>query len=302
MREKSSLIVGTNPSVDVRIEGINVPKKFNLFIRKGTKYFLKLVPGNKGKIITFDGKVYTTDQLVNSEFVKIEGGGPVVELERISRGKITFGDTTFLFKYKEILPPPQVELPPEEKDWKYFIILLLSLTFHIGLMYFMATVNLKENAPDDSLEAIPARFAKLIVEKKEEPKKIKVKETKTVNTGNKNATKEKPVQVEEKPAKQDKTPAKSSGSSTRRAKNAAAKRAAMRKKVRSVGVLAILTSKGGGGGSVADVISSGANVTGDLDKTLSEVGGVSIAKSKAEVLAASKRSRGAGPGRASVGD
>lgn len=301
MRDKNILVVGSNPTVDVRVEGINIPKKFNLFIKKGSKYYLKLLPGNKGKIVTFDGKVYTPDQLVNSEFVRIEGGGPVVELERISRGKITFGDTTFLFKYVDIIPPPQVELPPAEKDWNYIIILMISLTVVIGLMYFMATVNLKENKPNESLEAIPARFAQLIVEKKEEPKKVKVTESKVATKSN-NAPKEKSVAKEEKPVKKQEKASKSTGTANRRAKNAAARRAAIRKKVRSVGVLAILTSKGSGGGGVADVISTGANVTGNLDKVLSEVGGVSVAKSKAEVLAAAKRSRGAGPGRASVGD
>ncbi len=289
LRESGKFTVGTGFNVDVHVNDESLPRKTTFFFKKGPRYGFVILPGARGKVVSVEGRVYTLDQLVNSEFSRIERGAPVVYLDRIERGKIIIGDTTFLFKYIELPPPPKLDLPAPKKDWRYLSILAVSLLIHGALMYYLGTANVKTTAPE-SLQAIPARFAKLIVEKPpEKPKPQKVKNLPI------KAQKEK---VGENKGKVQKTRPKEEaggGTSTRRAKAARPSKAALRKKVRSVGVLAILTSKSAGG-SVADVISAGAGVTGDLDKVLSEVGGVGVAKSTAEVLAAAKRRRGAAAG------
>ncbi len=295
LRDATKFTIGTSYNVDVHVNGEGLPRKTTLFFRKGPRYGFVILPGAHGRVVSVEGRTYTLDQLVNSEFSRIEKGAPVVYLDRLERGKIVIGDTTFLFKYVELPPPPKLDLPAPKKDWRYLGILAVSLIIHSFVMYYLGTMKINEQ-PAESLEAIPTRFAKLIVEKpkkeeKPKPKKLPMTRQERVGPEKKKAEKAQPKKEEA-----------GGGESTRVAKAAKPTREAVRKKVRSVGVLAVLTAKGSGG-AVADVLSAGVGVTGDLDKVLSEVGGVGVARNTAEVLAAAKRRRGAaGGGGADIGE
>ncbi len=294
LRDTTKFTVGTGYNVDVHVNGEGLPRKTTLFLRKGPRYGFVILPGTHGRVVSVEGRSYTLDQLVNSEFSKIEKGAPVVYLDRIERGKIVIGDTTFLFKYIELPPPPKLDLPAPRRDWRYLGILAVSLIIHTLLMYYLGTMKIKQQ-PAETLQAIPARFAKLIVKK---PQKLEKQKPKKLPMANREKIGGEKKQVKVQPKKEE----TGGGGSTRVAHAARPTKEAIRKKVRSVGVLAVLTAKGGGG-AVADVISAGVGVTGDLDKVLSEVGGVGIATNTEEVLAAAKRRRGAaGGGGADIGE
>ena len=286
LRDAHQFTVGTGYNVDFHVSGEGLPRKGILFLRKGPRYAFFIFPGSYGKIVTIEGRVYSLDQMVNSEYSRIEKGAPVVYLDRIERGKIVVGDTIFLFKYVELAPPPKLDLPAPKKEWTYLAILFASLIIHVSVMYGLSVARVKTGP--STIQAIPTRFAKLIVEKI--PEKPKPKKMKNVPVGGK-VKKASTGQKKEKASK----PTETGGNATRQARAARPSKAALRKRVRSVGVLAVLTSKGGAG-AVADVIGTGATLTGDLDKVLSEVGGVGVAKSRSEVLAAAKRRRGAAGG------
>ena len=293
LRDNKKFTIGSGYNVDVHVNA-ELPRKLTLFFRKGPRYGFVIVPGARGRVVSVEGRSYTLDQLVNSEYSRIEKGAPVVYLDRIERGKITVGDTTFLFKYIELPPPPKLDLPAPKKDWRYLGILLISLLLHSLFMYYLGTKKIPSKP--ETITAIPTRFAKLIVKKpieKPKPRKMKnIPMTKTPKVA---------TQTKKAPAETQKAE-KGGGKSTRVAHAARPSRAAIVKKVRSVGVLAILTSKGGAGG-VADVLKAGVSATGDLDQVLSEVGGVSVANNSAQVLAAAKRKRGAvGAGAADIGE
>lgn len=132
-------------------------------------------------------------------------------------------------------------------DKRFFIIMLLSLLIHSVLIYRINTIKLK---PVETLliEKIPERFARLIVEKpipKETPQSQTSDETK------------KNEKAEEPEKKIPKTPSEKKAIESKIAKKAVAARAArVEKKIRTVGVLGMLTGVGttAKGPSVIDVL------------------------------------------------
>ncbi len=166
----------------------------------------------------------------------------------------------------------------------YFVILSISVVIAVVMMGILGSMKLPPEKAD--ITAIPTRFAKLIVENVPKPEKKK-----EVGTGEKKEEKQTKAQKMEETKEQEKA---ATGNVSEKAR-----KEAIRRKIRHVGVIAILTSKGGQG-IVKDVVSA-ANSIGDLDQVLSSMGGVETAKAGMDIEAIKKTRVGGAVASADIG-
>jgi TonB family protein len=160
----------------------------------------------------------------------------------------------------------------QKMDRRFAMMVLLSIGLHSGTVMYFRHIEI---APQKTktLEEIPERFAKLIIEKPlpKEPKKKPLTEA-PLRPG---ATDEGPG----KAANEQEGAVKGAGPSTAVKKNVARQVARVDQKIRTVGVLGMLTGVGSTakGPSVVDVLGVAGNKkerTQDLDKALAEVSGL----------------------------
>lgn len=163
----------------------------------------------------------------------------------------------------------------EKLDYRFTIILIVSLLVHSVILFRVNTMVLKP-VEVTVIERMPERLAKLIVEKPVPKEKIqkKIEDKKTGKT--------KKVEKTEKAI--PKTANNTKKMDPRVAKKAVARRAArVEKKIRTVGVLGMLTGVGSTakGPSVVDVLGNSHNKTErfqDLEKALSNMSGLQRTK------------------------
>ncbi len=157
------------------------------------------------------------------------------------------------------------------KDYRFLIIALISIAVHGVLAYYLISREVQEEEVI-VLEQIPERFARLIIEKplvKEPPKAVSQTEGKAQTSA---SEQEKEVDTQ--------SPAQKSAADRRAAKKAVAARAArVEEKVRTVGVLGMLTGVGktARGPSVVDVLDTGKDKKErmqDLDDALKNITGL----------------------------
>ena len=162
------------------------------------------------------------------------------------------------------------------------LIALLSVLLHVGVIAYFRSVKIAP-AKTKSIEEIPERFAKLIIEKPL-PKELKKKSV--LNTDAAAAQKGPSAEEAQKEATEKTEPA----AATERGPSAVVKRAVsqqvarVEQKIRTVGVLGMLTGVGSTakGPSVVDVlgtINHKKEHIQDLDKALSEVSGLQQTRS-----------------------
>jgi TonB family protein len=142
--------------------------------------------------------------------------------------------------------------PWDKLDPRFFAIALLSVVLHAAFVYVLHLVKLR---PEEMvrIEEIPERFARLIIEKpivKEKPKAVKEEPEKDVKE-----TQQKPKEIE-KPLTAEQKQAQRKAAK----KNVAARVKRVEEKIRTVGVLGILTGTGSTarGPAVVDVLGGGA--------------------------------------------
>lgn len=225
-----------------------------------------------------------------------------VEFLRLGNQPVTlqFADVAVRFSLSEEVPAA-VEAPPAETEppsfsagnWQaakrqsvFIFCLIFVLAIHIGGIAYLAMIKVPDEYYSDPTK-IPDRFVKLFVK---EDVKEEVKDT-----GSGDVT----VAAEEKPDEGEE--GEEGGGGDAKTETAAPRersRADIAAKVRTKGVLALITSKGGTGGAIGDVLSSGAGLAGDLDKALGQVSGVGVAGPGVEIRG--KRG-GGGAGKAGIG-
>jgi TonB family protein len=164
-------------------------------------------------------------------------------------------------------------------DSRFPLIALLSILLHGLLIYVLHTTKVK---PVENLviEKVPERFAKLIVEKpipKEKPT------ASTTSKAQKQAETEKSESSKETPQETEQTPEQKAARRVAATKKVAARAARVEKKIRTVGVLGMLTGTGATakGPSVVDVLgkaNKGKESFQDLEKQIADMGGLSKAK------------------------
>ncbi|MBD3392164.1 MAG: TonB family protein [Chitinivibrionales bacterium] len=156
-------------------------------------------------------------------------------------------------------------------DPRFFLIALLSLVFHAAFIFVLNQVKLRP-AEMVQIEKIPERFARLIIEKPL-PREV------TAAKGKEAAAKADEADAESAPEEAKTTEAKREISQTVAKKNVAARVAKVEKKIRTVGVLGILTGTGGTaqGPAVVDVLGAGGSRkerNQDLEAALEQTSGL----------------------------
>lgn len=169
--------------------------------------------------------------------------------------------------------------PWQKTDLRFFLIALLSISLHAGVVVFFHTIKI---APPKvkSIEEIPERFAKLIIEKPL-PKEIKNKPLVSKQA----AQEQTAAQVETEKASAQQPGGASAGGPSAVVKQSVARQVArVEQKIRTVGVLGMLTGVGttAKGPSVVDVLGSVGNKkehVQDLDKALADMTGLQQSRS-----------------------
>jgi TonB family protein len=160
-------------------------------------------------------------------------------------------------------------------DHRFAIILFLSLLVHSIILFHVSTIELKE-VETTAIEKMSERIARLIVEKPVPKEKVQKKQS------NKKTTKTNDVEKAEKET--PKTASAEKAMDRKIAKKAVARRAArVEKKIRTVGVLGMLTGVGSTakGPSVVDILGDDHNKKErfqDLEKALENMSGLQQTK------------------------
>jgi TonB family protein len=168
--------------------------------------------------------------------------------------------------------------PWRKIDTRFFLIALLSIGLHAGFVIYFHTIKIAP-AKTKTIEEIPERFAKLIIEKPI-PKEIKNKPL-----VNQQASKEQAAREEaEKTNTQQSSNSQTGGPSAVVKQSVARQVARVEQKIRTVGVLGMLTGVGttAKGPSVVDVLGSVGNKkehAQDLDKALADMSGLQQSRS-----------------------
>jgi TonB family protein len=165
-------------------------------------------------------------------------------------------------------------------DARFFLIALLSIGLHAGVVVYFHTIKIAP-AKTKTIEEIPERFAKLIIEKPI-PKEVKNKPM-----VNQQAAKEKAAtqaEAEKANERQSTGSGAGSGPSSVVKQSVARQVARVEQKIRTVGVLGMLTGVGttAKGPSVVDVLGSVGNKkehAQDLDRALADMSGLQQSRS-----------------------
>ncbi|RMG16509.1 MAG: hypothetical protein D6729_10790 [Deltaproteobacteria bacterium] len=274
IKRREDVTVGSAPNNTFVVPASSLPRSFTLFELKGSQYHLAFKDGMDGRVSVGNG-VVDFASLKAQNLARKRGDVFTYPLSEQARGKVSLGDVTLLFQFVTPPPePPKPVLPKEARagwiksiDKVFTAILLVSLGLHISGIWVL------ENTPipkELSFDAIPDRFAKLIVE--EIPEEPPPKPEPAQGEGEL-AKAKKPEPAEDEGSAEDEGP--SEEEIRRKAQNAE-----VQEKVRNTGILAIIGAKGEGPSAgetlVADILGGG-GVGQDLDAALAGVQGVGIA-------------------------
>jgi len=316
---KSKVTAGKGSGVDLQITSDGLPDSFPILMIHQEKTFLAIPQNLTEGFVEKKGKKVDLKDLISAGFGKESQGMVWVVVDDTAGGSIKINDYEVLFgklisggdvtqkqtvtSFKESGGNRRVftefagvnglnmTIPPfhsvKLKSFKvYLYILLASLILNVGGMIFVGLVNLPDESSD--ISAIPARFAKLIVDDIPKPDQ-------KVAEGEKESSDQKQVAQEENKEEETTTSDKKAATGKVDEKERIKK---LKEKVRRVGVLAIISSKGGGG-VIQDVISNSG--VGDLDTALSKVGGVTTAGTNVDLAAIKKTRVGGAAKSASIG-
>ncbi len=298
MRRRSAVTIGTSPNATFIVPSTSdkFPKSFSVFqVQKGS-YFLVFNETMKGKV-TIGGEMLELEALRTSGKAHKSGKNFQVPISDTSRGKITIGDATLLYNFVAAPPiPPKPRLPASIRggwvksiDWVFAAVVVGSFLAHSALFGAAAMAPTPKKM---SLEKVPERFAKFVVEKMPEPEPPQEEEV-AVEEGPGDAV------LEEKPQKVEKAEPKKKMTDEQRAAAEAERRRKIAEKVSNTGLLQLLTAKGPGGsntmGALVDTLSDGQRM-GSISDAMEGVSKLAVADD-----ASNRARRGVGSGGASGG-
>jgi TonB family protein len=238
--------------------------------------------------------------LCKRQIAKRKGRYFQLPLSLDSRGKVIVGDTTFLFQF--VVPPllmPRPQLPAAVRagwvkriDWVFSSIVMISFLFQFGFIIWVENYDWPK---ETGWEAVPDRFAKLLIAKPPKEKKDKSGLDK-LGEGE--------VELEEGEVAKGKEVRKGKGKRVKgkkgpvdpeaAARAAAERRARLRAALAGTGMIKIIGSIGGKG-ALSDMLKGG-DVFRDMDEALSQVSGVGVARGGEGGGALRRRMGGGGAG------
>lgn len=286
---ESAVTVGDHPKSTVVISGAELPsKRFELFANRGGKYCLQFTDKMHGKVAQ-DSGINTLASLASTGAASKKGSWFSFPLTEEHRGKVYVGDYTVLFQF--VTPPPQParrrsgDFRPfrwEEIDWLFLGVLFVSALLHTaGVIWIESRPPPKEFTIDD----IPARFVKLVIEEEEPPPPEEVVEEEGEGEAE---------EVAEEAAPKDEP--KEAAPAPR--ESAEERRARMEEEVASTGLLALIGTAGAGkGDAVADLLSDG--LSSEAGSALANSTGLAVGRRDSD--GSGLRAGGGGDGAATIG-
>jgi hypothetical protein len=143
VKQRSHVTVGPSEKNMFVVLGPNLPASFRLFELIGGEYHLNFLDGMGGRVALASGP--TDLAALKGQARRSPQGAYQVRLTEDARGKVTIGETTFLFQF--VAPPPVMpkpQLPASVKagwadriDWSMTVIAAFSFLLHFGAVgYF----------------------------------------------------------------------------------------------------------------------------------------------------------------------
>jgi len=133
----SGVTIGSSEKARIVVQAPQLPQVFLLIERNANRYFLRFSDAMTGRVSGVNGISALADLKMQAE--RVGDGTYRVPLSDDARGKVSLGDTTFLFQI--VAPPPPAlrpQLPIGVKhglglDWGLTIIAAFSFLIHFGV-------------------------------------------------------------------------------------------------------------------------------------------------------------------------
>jgi hypothetical protein len=142
VKQRSHVTVGPSEKNLFVVLGPNLPASFRLFELINGEYYLNFLDGMGGRVALQTGP--TDLASLKGQARRSPQGAYQVKLTEDARGKVTVGETTFLFQF--VAPPPVMpkpQLPASVKagwadriDWSMTVIAAFSFLLHFGAVGF----------------------------------------------------------------------------------------------------------------------------------------------------------------------
>ena len=264
-RAAQAVSVGEGEKNSFSIPLSKLPQAHALFQPRGRGWALCFTAAMQGKV-ELRGRELSLSAAAKEGLAEKTGDAFLLPLTEDMKGRVSLGEVTFVFNFAE--PPrlrPRPVLPKEARgtlwnitDHTFATVLLISLLLHGAAV---GAISRRDLPPEETaMEAIPDRFAKLLIP-------------------------DKPPEVEQPPEEEkpeQKRPEKAEAKRDKPAevpKDSAEHKAAVQKAVAQKGLIKILGSVGEGSGSaLANVLSAaGGGFSDDIGAALAGAGGVALA-------------------------
>lgn len=247
-----TVTIGDDHGNTFQLPSSGLPKRFAIFVAKGTQYMLAFNQDMDGKL-SMDGGVVMGMDGVREKSVKQKDGTWQFPLTEQIRGKVTIAGTTILFQFVPMPAALPKGAPGEFSgswtktlDTPYWSIFSFSFMLHSVVILYAMQLPVPEPM---TLEDMPDRFAQIIV-----PQKPKVEEVKKEDAGEGEEKKEEKAEKKEDKGDTEKKEAKKAEPAPQisEEQRKAAKKAAVAK----TGLLAVLGARmaNGGGGAFGALI------------------------------------------------
>lgn len=300
VRPGADVTIGESPRNTFVVSGKGVPKRYTLFIARGSRYQLAFTGDMDGKVALEQG-VATFGDLRTKPDTPKKGGAWMLPLTEKSRGKISLGELTILFQF--VPAPPEsarlvgaTDFRPKllDDDDPVFLgfLALFSAMAAVLMVYVYNTEPVDLVKPGD----IPDRFAEILMEPSEPKEPVEEPELQETEDGT----------IAKKEAEPEEASASKKPKSEAEAK--AAEAAAAQKKredtiQRSKLLTALIGTRGetSNGQMIEDLLGDQDNQFGNLQDALQNVDGAAVA-SEASIQANKGATDGRGTGDASIGD
>ncbi len=167
IKQRSHVSVGPSEKNMFVVLGPNLPASFRLFELINGEYHLNFLDGMGGRVALQTGP--TDLAALKGQARRTPQGAYQVRLTDDARGKVTVGETTFLFQF--VAPPPVMpkpQLPASVKagwadriDWSMTIIAAFSFLLHFGAVGFFYSDWADKVVDDEAVAGLLERIKSL---------------------------------------------------------------------------------------------------------------------------------------------
>lgn len=270
-----SVTVGESAKATFVFPKTGLPRaEYPVFVNRKGDYVLNFTEDMKGKISS-GGAAVTLAKLRSDPSVANQGGSWRLALTEQDRGKIAIGDVTMLFQF---VPPPPVQAvqPLQAMDFRPRLledddpIFFGFLGVWAALAVILLLVVWNSDPPEYTLEEMPDRFTKLILEP--EAPDTEVEDTEPEETDDQGEPTDKVAEAEPEPE-----PEAPKEPKTKEEQAADEQKQIEALKEKSLLLKMLTTRSEHGVGTAEDAFAEGDDGLADLDSALAGVGGVEMA-------------------------